>query len=311
MMGVDPDGNLFFLFPSISFDGGFSIGLTAGFGIPGIADISGTVGYNFQHGQGYASIGANAGPFSVSYGTGGFNASIGVGFNQSGFGFSLGGLNYNGREGFSLAGPSVTYGHRFEFQNKPQGVPYTPTFPDINPTPINLELPSFTNKVRQKLASINLSETVNTNLTYNGGNLPTVVVTAYKNRTFAKIMGGLEGLPYKWQANGSDKFDCSGAVCHGIRQVIGSFGDYTADQLYDFTSPVEDLKRGYLKFYDYTDDGTMDHVTTVLNSKQMLHPSSLKGVIERTTLTYLNSYTKTRGGKIYTQQINWKLLLKR
>ena len=58
VMGIDPDGNLFFIIPKISFDGGLSIGLETGIGLPGVlsASITGGVGSGgtYWSVQGYA-----------------------------------------------------------------------------------------------------------------------------------------------------------------------------------------------------------------------------------------------------------------
>ncbi|MEM9919827.1 MAG: DUF6443 domain-containing protein [Bacteroidota bacterium] len=107
----DPEGDLFFIMPYISFNGGFSIGVTVGFGIPGVAAITATGGYDISNGRGFASVGASAGigplSASVSFGTGGFNASVGLGLNYGPLSLSIGSINY-GSGGFAIGGPSIT-----------------------------------------------------------------------------------------------------------------------------------------------------------------------------------------------------------
>jgi len=48
---VDPEGELFYIIPSISWSpsGGLSVSVSAGFGIYGVASVGGTIGYNFKN----------------------------------------------------------------------------------------------------------------------------------------------------------------------------------------------------------------------------------------------------------------------
>lgn len=133
-----------------------------------------------------------------------------------------------------------------------------------------------------------------------------------KDLQYADAVEALIGKPYVLGANGPDAYDCSSAVCHGIRTVLGEFGDYTAHDLRrKFTAPLpahQALHRGALIFYDYTRDGHIDHVTTVLDELFMLHPSSGSGELLKVTLTYLDHYTAKRGGEIFYRQIDWGAL---
>ena len=173
-MGIDPDGNIFFIFPSISFNGGFSISLTVGFGIPKLFDISGTVGYNFNQDRGFASVGVTAGPVSLSYGTEGLNASVGYGFNQSGFNGGLG-LNYNFNQRSFSAGYSLGYGHRFEFGGQPdvQDVTYEPNYPEVTPEPVQLNGVDGLPRPKTK----DLLDMVDTDATYESRGYHLVTVT--------------------------------------------------------------------------------------------------------------------------------------
>jgi RHS repeat-associated protein len=126
---------------------------------------------------------------------------------------------------------------------------------------------------------------------------------------YAASVEALAGKPYKLGANGPDAYDCSSTVCYGIRTVSGTFGDYTADQIYKkFVTPLsgrEELQIGDLIFYDYTSDGTIDHVATALSQGRMLHPSSGAGALQIKSIDYLDGYTHQRGGKIYYGRIDW------
>lgn len=110
ILNADPEGDLFWAMPHISFNGGLRVGITAGIGA-----FSATASYG-KGGFG-ASVGLGIGPLSLSYGSGGFNANLGIGINQGGFSASFGGINY-GSSGFGINGPSASYGQRFDFGNK-------------------------------------------------------------------------------------------------------------------------------------------------------------------------------------------------
>jgi len=104
---TDPDGEYFFFFliPNISWSpkGGFSIGLTAGVGIPGVFSAQVGVGYNFKNNDFNAFVGASA-AFNTVYAnystqsgwSSGWSAGLSpyMGFPVS-TNFSSVGVNYN------------------------------------------------------------------------------------------------------------------------------------------------------------------------------------------------------------------------
>ena len=109
---ADPDGDLFFI-PQVSFNGGLSLGLEVGFGIPGVLSASVTGGFGSK--GGYASIQGSAGGLYAGYGTsGGF---AGIGYQYGGFsgGYDFGSgsasLSYGGGLGGRNAGSvGISYG---------------------------------------------------------------------------------------------------------------------------------------------------------------------------------------------------------
>ncbi len=134
-----------------------------------------------------------------------------------------------------------------------------------------------------------------------------------KNMRYANSVENLAGKPYGFGANGPTAYDCSSTVCYGMRGENLLFGDYTAHELFNkFTYNINlaSVQRGDLIFYDYTSDGTIDHVTTVLGENRMLHPSEGSGELLITTRTYLNNYTSIRGGTIYYRAIDWNTVLR-
>ncbi len=52
----DPEGDLFFVMPHISFSGGFSLGVTVGVGLPFGLNASATGGYNFGSDKAFGSV---------------------------------------------------------------------------------------------------------------------------------------------------------------------------------------------------------------------------------------------------------------
>jgi hypothetical protein len=145
-----------------------------------------------------------------------------------------------------------------------------------------------------------------------GGKVPGKNDDSILNQKYATIMKGLAGKPYILDADGPDSFDCSGAACWGLRKTANpNFGDYTADDLFrKFTKVSESTEPGTVKFYDYTSDGKIDHVTSIIDNSQMVHPSSGAGVIEIRPINYLDSYTKQKGGIIYNRGWNWDAIKK-
>lgn len=120
----DPNGDLFFAIPQISFgSGGFSIGLEVGIGIPGVLSASVTGGVNIGKGgtSGYWSAQGSVAGFYAGYGSsGGFAGwgyryagwSAGISYGQNsgwGVGLSYGGtstdnLNYSMGIGYTQHG---------------------------------------------------------------------------------------------------------------------------------------------------------------------------------------------------------------
>ncbi|MCL1850873.1 MAG: hypothetical protein FWF70_05675, partial [Bacteroidetes bacterium] len=106
LMYTDPDGNefLFFIFPTFSWskDGGFSIGITAGIGIPSVFSAQISLGYSFKNNDFSIAVSASAALNTVyaSFGTqSGFNAGWAAGLTPYAFPISTNfftvGANYN------------------------------------------------------------------------------------------------------------------------------------------------------------------------------------------------------------------------
>jgi len=137
-----------------------------------------------------------------------------------------------------------------------------------------------------------------------------VTIGSIYNQRFAGAVEGLAGKPYILGEDGPEAYDCSGAACYGIRTVANSeFSDYTAHDLFSkFSITTNRRIRGSVIFYDYTSNGRIDHITTILNSSEMLHPSSGAGVLQIKPIDYLDSYTIDRGGVIYYREFHWSLI---
>lgn len=104
IMGIDPDGNIFFIIPKISFKGGLSIGLEVGVGLPGVlsASVTGGVGPN----GGYWSVQGYAGGVYAGYGSNGFFAGYGYQWNGFSVGYDFTSKTINA--GYGIGGSGVS-----------------------------------------------------------------------------------------------------------------------------------------------------------------------------------------------------------
>jgi len=98
-----------------------------------------------------------------------------------------------------------------------------------------------------------------------------------------------------------------GTVIYGIRNSVNpNFPRVNAHTLYEsYSVPTDNLSRGSVIFYDYTSNGRIDHVTTVLDSNTMLHPSSGANVLQIQPINYLDKYTHNKMGSIYYRNLDW------
>ena len=74
------------------------------------------------------------------------------------------------------------------------------------------------------------------------------------------------GLPYKWGGNDPmEGFDCSGLVIEMLQSVgiMERKADFNADGLSKLYPETELIQPGVLVFYDWNNDGVMDHVEIV------------------------------------------------
>jgi hypothetical protein len=117
--GIDPDGTLFFIIPSVSYSkgGGLDISLTVGVGVPGLLSVQLTVGYGFKSDNTYVSLGGTAAGLTASVGYGtqtGFTAGLNYGFASAipnGFGTNMTsmGISYSESGGFGANAFGATY----------------------------------------------------------------------------------------------------------------------------------------------------------------------------------------------------------
>jgi len=74
------------------------------------------------------------------------------------------------------------------------------------------------------------------------------------------------GLPYKWGGNDPIAgFDCSGLMVEVLQTVnkMERSKDYTADGLSKLYPETDILQPGVMVFYDWNNDGRMDHVEMI------------------------------------------------
>ena len=109
LMYTDPEGDFIWLFPSINWsrDGGLSIGLNLVVGIPGVLNVSASVGFSPNNADLYATLGVTA-AFNTLYAT----ASINNGFS---IGWSVG---LSPQMGLPISSNLTTFGVNYNFKNK-------------------------------------------------------------------------------------------------------------------------------------------------------------------------------------------------
>lgn len=124
---TDPDGEFFFIIPHISWSpkGGLDFSLTVGFGIPKLASVQATIGYN--HGNFYGCVSASSGGSTgyAGYGTkSGWFAGANYNFIPFSFNFNSNvfsiGFNYSQNGGLS--------GSYLGTQVSSEGVTFDPSF---------------------------------------------------------------------------------------------------------------------------------------------------------------------------------------
>lgn len=74
------------------------------------------------------------------------------------------------------------------------------------------------------------------------------------------------GVPYKWSGNDTiGGFDCSGLVIEVLQStgIMPRKEDHTADGLSRLYPETDILQAGVLVFYDWNNDGVMEHVEMV------------------------------------------------
>jgi len=143
-MFTDPDGELLFLIPHISFsNGGIDFGLTFGVGFPGVLSAQATIGRSTGSNNTYFTVGGTASGFTASAGWGtqtGYtvSAGTGLGFPVPGFGSNLTsiGISWSQNGGMSASAfgftvdsygmgfnPNLGYSYGFSLNRAPVTAP--------------------------------------------------------------------------------------------------------------------------------------------------------------------------------------------
>jgi RHS repeat-associated protein len=243
---TDPSGN-WYIFPSVSYSyyGGLSVGISAGFGIPGGASVGGSVSYNFR--QKNWTFTGNA-SFSGLYAYAGYDtkagvvAGVGAGFSSftaGNFSFAsnlLGAsVNYSGKGGMTLS--------MFGFNMGSDGIIFDPSITVSYSIKIDKSKSYYNERANEAIAqSLNeMLERINSSVssmissaempdmsTYRG-QINEVVVTANRilkaevtvteqsnkineNKSYFQKALEMKGVPYKFGGNDFRGIDCSGLV---------------------------------------------------------------------------------------------------
>ncbi|WP_329105047.1 C40 family peptidase [Micromonospora sp. NBC_01699] len=95
------------------------------------------------------------------------------------------------------------------------------------------------------------------------------------------------GDRYVWGAEGPSSFDCSGLVYYAYKGTGASLARTTAEvqSHKGKTVSVKNLQKGDLLYFDWNNDGNVDHVGIYAGKGKMVHASSGSGKVKKVTLS--------------------------
>ena len=111
----------------------------------------------------------------------------------------------------------------------------------------------------------------------------------------------LLGKPYVWGAEGPSSFDCSGFTYYVYKNAVGiTLPRVSADQSkYGTTVSKSNLRAGDLVFFDTSgaNNGAVSHVGIYIGGGQMIHCSSSKGQVIKTSMEtnyWVNAFVRAK-----------------
>ena len=109
------------------------------------------------------------------------------------------------------------------------------------------------------------------------------------------------GKPYVWGAEGPSSFDCSGFTYYVYKNAAGiTLPRVSADQSkYGTTVSKSNLRAGDLVFFDTngSNNGAVSHVGIYIGGGQMIHCSSSKGQVIKTSMEtnyWVNAFVRAK-----------------
>ena len=111
-------------------------------------------------------------------------------------------------------------------------------------------------------------------------------------KTYSSIVAAAQdqlGKPYVWSAEGPDSFDCSGLVYYCLRQS-GHYASrqsargYSQNGNWKLITSMSDLQAGDLVFFKSDSSDKVNHTGICISSSTMIHASSSKGQVARSSL---------------------------
>ena len=111
-------------------------------------------------------------------------------------------------------------------------------------------------------------------------------------KTYSSVVEAAQdqlGKPYVWSAEGPDSFDCSGLVYYCLKQSghyvsRQSSRGYSQNGSWKLITSMNDLRAGDLVFFKSDSSDTVNHTGICISSSVMIHASSSKGQVARSTL---------------------------
>ncbi|MBR0207156.1 MAG: peptidoglycan-binding protein [Clostridia bacterium] len=121
---------------------------------------------------------------------------------------------------------------------------------------------------------------------------PTAIKTSPGKKTYANVVAAAQdqlGKPYVWSTEGPDSFDCSGLVYYCLKQSGHSVSrksakGFSQNGSWQLISSMSDLKAGDLVFFKSDSKDTVNHTGICISSSTMIHASSSKGKVVKSSL---------------------------
>ena len=121
---------------------------------------------------------------------------------------------------------------------------------------------------------------------------PTTKPKSSGKKTYSSVVAAAQdqlGKPYVWSAEGPNSFDCSGLVYYCMKQSGHSISrssakSYSQNGKWTLIKSMSSLKAGDLVFFKSDSSSKVNHTGICISSGAMIHASSSKGKVVRSSL---------------------------